>query len=85
MGHNESLAYEPWPTLLEQYLVESTLEIPVQINGKLKDKVTVAADADKDQVLTAAREAEKIQPLLEGKQIVKEVVVPGRLVNFVVK
>ncbi|MEM8680536.1 MAG: leucine--tRNA ligase, partial [Planctomycetota bacterium] len=85
LGHNETLAYAPWPTLLEQYLVESTLEIPVQINGKLKDKVTVAADANKDQVLTAAREAEKIQPLLEGKQIVKEVVVPGRLVNFVVK
>jgi leucyl-tRNA synthetase len=57
----------------------------VQINGKLRSKITVAADADKSQLESAARADEKVRDLLNGKQVVKVIVVPGRLVNFVIK
>ena len=61
------------------------LELPVQVNGKLRGKVVVAPDASNDVILAAAKADEKVQAWLVGKSIAKEVVVPGRLVNFVVK
>ncbi|MFO0904186.1 MAG: leucine--tRNA ligase [Pirellulales bacterium] len=85
LGHNKSLAYEPWPLYDEPYLKDDTVEIPVQILGKLRGKVVVAADADAATLEAAARVEPRIAELLAGKQIVKVVVVPGRLVNFVVK
>ncbi|QDT63040.1 leucine--tRNA ligase [Calycomorphotria hydatis] len=85
LGHDECLAYEPWPTYDEDKIAESTIEIPVQVNGKLRSKVKVPADADKDAMLEFAKADEAIQKNLEGKTIIKEVVVPGRMVNFVVK
>jgi leucyl-tRNA synthetase len=63
----------------------SEIEIPLQINGKIRAKVVVAADATQEQLEQAARNHERITELLEGKQIVKAIVVPGRMVNFVVK
>lgn len=85
LGHNQSLAYEKWPEYDEGMIKTSEIEVPLQINGKVRAKVVVAADANQEQLEQAARNHERITELLEGKQIVKAIVVPGRLVNFVVK
>ena len=85
LGHHKSLARRPWPTYDPAKLVESNLEIPVQVNGKLRDKITVSADATEDDILAAAANAEKVTPWLDGKSIDKRLYVPGRLVNFVVR
>ena len=85
MGHVDTLAYETWPQYDEDLLAESTIEVPVQINGKVRSKVHVPADADQAAVLAAAKADAKIAEQLAGKAIVKEVYVPGRLVNFVAK
>ncbi|MEA1952387.1 MAG: class I tRNA ligase family protein, partial [Planctomycetota bacterium] len=85
LGNKETLAYEPWPTYDEEAIREDTIEIPVQIKGKLRAKVQVPADADRDALAAAAKANPRIAELIEGKTIVKEIVVPGRLVNFVVK
>ncbi len=84
LGHTKSLARRPWPMFDPAKLVESSIEIPVQVNGKLRDKITIAADADEDVVVAAAMSAEKIKPWLDGKTIRKTLFVPGRMVNFVV-
>ena len=85
MGHTESLAYEPWPTHDEQYLVETEIEIPVQLNGKLRGKVTVPAGSDAATIEAAAKADPTIAGQLAGKTIVKTIMIPGKLVNFVVK
>jgi leucyl-tRNA synthetase len=85
LGHDATLAYEPWPPCDESYLIESTIEIPVQVLGKLRGKIQVPPDISKDDLIAAAKADDKVRPWLEGKTIVKEIVVPGRLVNFVVK
>ncbi|MCC6368781.1 MAG: leucine--tRNA ligase [Bryobacterales bacterium] len=75
----------PWPRFEEKYLVEDTVEVVVQVNGKLRDRVTVAADADDETVIAAALASERVKEHIAGKQIVKVVVVPKKLVNVVVK
>jgi leucyl-tRNA synthetase len=85
LGHKESLAHEPWPEFNSALAKEDTIEIPVQINGKVRSKVTVSADADAGTIEAAARADARIAELLAGKQIMKTIVVPGRLINFVVK
>ena len=85
LGHVDSLAYEPWPQYDEAPLAESTIAVPVQINGNVRSKIHVPADAAQGAVLAAAKADGKIAEQLAGKGIVKEVYVPGRLVNFVVK
>ncbi|MEX0819220.1 MAG: class I tRNA ligase family protein, partial [Pirellulaceae bacterium] len=85
LGHESTLSYAPWPTHDESWLVESTIEIPVQVLGKLRGKIQVPPDITKGELIAAAKADDKVQPWLEGKTIVKEIVVPGRLVNFVVK
>ena len=85
LGHGATLAYEPWPAYDEAAIREHTIEIPIQVNGKLRGKIQVPADADKDALETAARTNDRVVELLGGKTIVKSIVVPGRMVNFVVK
>ena len=85
LGHGDTLAYEPWPEYDETFLVEDTVEIPVQINGKVRGRVVVAADADQGTLLAAAKSHEKVGSYLEGKDLVKEIVIPGKMVNLVVK
>lgn len=85
LGGEKSLAYEPWPTYDESFLKEDTVELPVQINGKVRAKINVAADAGKDVVEKLALADEKVIEMTAGKTIVKLIVVPGRLVNLVVK
>ncbi len=85
LGHTQTLAYEPWPTFDPALLVESEVEIPVQINGKVRGKVTVAKDADQATVEAVAKRVDLVAQQLAGKTVVKVVFVPGRLLNMVVK
>ncbi|HVU89117.1 MAG TPA: class I tRNA ligase family protein, partial [Pirellulales bacterium] len=85
LGHAKSLAYEPWPAFDEAAIKEDTIEVPVQVNGKLRGRVRVPADADAAATEAAARADAKIAEQLTGKTVVKVIAVPGRLVNFVVK
>jgi leucyl-tRNA synthetase len=85
LGHSNTLAYEPWPAYDESLLVEDTVEIPVQINGKLRARITVPVDAPKDALLEAAKANHDVIKHLDAKRIVKEIVVPGKMVNLVVK
>jgi leucyl-tRNA synthetase len=85
LGHTKTLAYEPWPAFDETLIKEDTVEVPVQINGKLRGRIQVPAGTDAAALETAARNDAKIAEQLAGKQIVKAIVVPGRMVNFVVK
>jgi leucyl-tRNA synthetase len=85
LGHTKTLAFEPWPVHDEKYLIETEVEIPVQLNGKLRGKVTVAAGCGHGAAEAAAKAEPTIASLLAGKTIVKTVVVPGKMVNFVVK
>jgi len=83
LGHEGSLAHGPFPTADERYLVEDTVEYPIQVNGKVRSRVRVAADADREAVAVAALAEEKIAALVGGGTPKKVVVVPGRLVNIV--
>ena len=76
-GKPSTLAYEPWPEYDEAYLKQDSIELPVQVNGKVRGKVTVPADADQAAVLAVAKADEKVAGQIEGKTIVKEIVVPG--------
>ncbi len=84
LGHKEDMVYASWPKYDESKLIASTIEIVVSINGKVRDKIVIAVDTPKDDVLALAKQAEKIIPLLEGKTIRKEIYVPNKLVNLVV-
>ncbi len=85
LGHTDSLAHEPWPAYDDAILVEAEVEIPVQIKGKLRSKIMAPADADQAALEKIARDDPRVTELLNGKKIVKTIVVPGRLVNFVTK
>jgi len=85
LGEEEPILRAPWPVSDPELAKEDELEIPVQINGKLVEVVRVAADADVKAIEAAALAGEKIQARTAGKTIVKRIVVPGKLVNLVVK
>ncbi len=85
LGHEETLTYASWPTYDERYLVEDLITVVVQVNGKVRDQLEVAADADPEDVKAAALASAKIRKWTEGKQIVKTIYVPGKLVSVVVK
>ena len=85
LGKPAPVSLASWPTVEEQWLKDDTVEIPVQIGGKLRARVTVPADADIPALEAAAAADPRIAELLAGKQIVKVITVPGRMVNFVVR
>jgi leucyl-tRNA synthetase len=85
LGRSSSLAYEPWPEHDELLTRENMIEVPVQIGRKVRAKISAPADATPEQLEEAARAHDKVAAILEGQQILKVIVVPGRLVNFVVK
>lgn len=84
LGHTESLAYKPWPTYDPALLVSETMEIPVQVNGKLRGKLVVSTGATQESLLAAAQVEAGIQSHLAGKTIRKVIYVPNRLLNLVV-
>lgn len=85
LGHQETLSYAKWPEYDKALIVEDTVEIPVQINGKLKSKICVPAGLGKDQLEALAKGDVKVSELTAGKRIIKVIVIPGRLVNFVIR
>ena len=85
LGHEDRLYAKSWPVYDESALVKDEIEIIVQINGKLKDKLLMPNNSSKEETEKAARELEKIREATDGKNIVKVIVVPGRIVNFVVR
>ena len=85
LGHDKSLAYEPWPEYDAKALVESEIEIPVQVLGKLRGRIKVPVAATPAEMEAAAKANADVAKFLEGKTIVKVVAVPMRLVNFVVR
>ena len=84
-GPSESLSTFPWPRAEAKYLERSEVEIVVQVNGKVRGKVTVPVTADKDAVEAAARAEETVRPWLDGKEVLKVIFVPKKLISFVVK
>ena len=76
---------EPWPEADPALLESDTFTLIVQVNGKLRDKVEASADAAEDELLELARGSERVRSHIEGRDTVKEVVVPGKLVNLVVR
>ena len=84
-GETTLLAESAWPAYDEAKTVDATIEIAVQICGKLRSTITIAKDAIKDEAIAAAKADEKIIAMLEGKNIVKEIYVPGKIVNIVAK
>ena len=84
LGHTNQIESQPWPKYDEQALVRDTLELMVQVNGKLRDKINVAADAEDELIKTTALNSEKIQNHIKQQPVKKIIVVKGRLVNIVV-
>jgi leucyl-tRNA synthetase len=85
LGHKESLAYNPWVQYDEELCVDDTVSIGVQVNGKARGSITIAADADEDVAISLAKEVERVQVQLEGKDIKKVIYVPGRILNLIAK
>ena len=85
LGHNDTIAFEKWPTYDEKELVEDTVEIGVQINGKVKGTVAIGVDEAQDSALAKAKETDFVKKAIEGKTIVKEIYVKGKIINIVVK
>jgi leucyl-tRNA synthetase len=84
LGHRTSLAWAPFPEADPALLVDETISVPVQVNGKVRAVVSVAADADPLAMESAARADAKVSAALDGRQVRRVVAVPGRLINFVV-
>jgi leucyl-tRNA synthetase len=82
-GGDSTLAYQPWPSHDEAHLVESTIEMAVQVNGKLRDRIQIPADMDKSDIERIAMESENVQRHTEGKNVKKVIVILGKLVNIV--
>lgn len=85
MGHTETITYSTWPTFDEAKMQEDTISLPVQINGKLRANVEIEKDEDQESVKQKVHKNDKIQALIEEKQIVKEIYVPNRIYNIVIK
>ena len=85
LGHNDTIAFEKWPTYDEKELVEDTVEIGVQINGKVKGTVAIGVEEAQDSALAKAKETDFVKKAIEGKTIVKEIYVKGKIINIVVK
>ena len=84
LGHSDSLSYESWPKTEEKWLVDESIKLAVQVNGKVRTTISVPADASKEAILEAAKADENVARHVEGKEIRREIYVPGRLVNIVV-
>jgi leucyl-tRNA synthetase len=76
---------EPWPVADMAYLTSDTIEVVCQVNGKVRDRVTAPADASADELKALALAAPNVRAHVDGHEIVKEIVVPGKLVNIVVR
>ena len=87
LGHNKSIAYEPWTTFSEEYCKEDSVKIMLSVNGKVRGSFEIDADkaSDKELLEKMALENEAAKKFIDGHEIVKKIIVPGKLVNIVVK
>ena len=85
LGHNESIANSTWPTYDESLTKDDTYEMVVQVNGKVRGKMEVSTSATKEEMLELAKEIDNVKNYLDGHEVVKEIVVPQKLVNIVIK
>ena len=85
LGNKESICKQSWPTYDPVLIIETEVTIAVQVNGKLRDTIVVPADAAEEQIRAKALASDKVKHFIEGKQVIKLIVVPGKLVNIVVK
>lgn len=85
LGHEESITYQPWPTFDEALLVDDEVEIVVQVNGKLRAKIKIAKDTSKEEMQEIALSNDNVKASIEGKDIMKVIAVPQKLVNIVAK
>jgi leucyl-tRNA synthetase len=84
LGHEASLAHEAWPTWDEALCIDDEIEVGVQVNGKVRGRVTIGRTATEADARKLAAEADGVGPFLEGKQVKKFIYVPARIINFVV-
>ncbi|MDP3487778.1 MAG: class I tRNA ligase family protein, partial [Bacillota bacterium] len=84
LGHSYSIHNESWPEYSEAALVKDTIELAVQVNGRIRDKIEVASDSDEETIKAEALKAEKAVPFIEGMTVRKVIVIKGSLVNIVV-
>ena len=85
LGHEDTIAFEKWPVYDEEAIKEDTVEIGVQVNGKVKGTVEIAVDEESDSAIAKAKELPNVKNALEGKNIVKEIYVKGKIINIVAK
>lgn len=85
LGHDKTIAYEKWPTYDEEKTKEETFEMVVQVNGKVRGKIEVSMDTSKEEMETLAKELDNVKKYIEGKEIIKVITVPKKLVNIVIK
>ena len=85
LGHSGTIATQSWPTFDEAKTVDDEIEIPVQVNGKLRGKILVSKDASKEEVEEAAKANEDVKKFIDGHEVVKEIYVPGRMYTIVIK
>ncbi len=85
LGHDKTIAYEAWPTYDEAKTIDDTIEIGVQVNGKLRASIEIEKDEDKESVIEKALKCENVQNHINGQEILKTIVVPNKIVNIVIK
>ena len=85
LGHNGTMAYEPWPVYDDSKIVEDTKDIAVQVNGKVRATITISVDEDEESIKEKALNVENVKRHTDGKEIVKVIVIKGKIVNIVVK
>ena len=85
LGHHGTMAFEPWPVYDDSKIVEDTKEIAVQVNGKVRATITISVDEDEESIKKKALDAENVKRHTDGKEIVKVIVIKGKIVNIVVK
>ena len=85
LGHNGTIAYESWPTYDESKTADDSVEVALQINGKLKGTIMLPVNCPKDDAIAAAKADERVAAAIEGKTIVKEIAVPNKIINIVVR
>ncbi|MBC8401775.1 MAG: leucine--tRNA ligase [Candidatus Marinimicrobia bacterium] len=85
LGHEDTIAYESWPSYNEKYLIADQITIAVQVNGKRRGEISVDPEAGKDTIIATAKQEENVARFVSGKKVVKEIYVPGRLVNIVIR
>ena len=84
-GHSSSVFLGDWPESNESYMVDNSMEIAIQVNGKLRGSVEVPVDTDKDEIINLSMKVENVQKFIENLEVIKEIYVPNKLVNLVVK